>query len=86
MDGSLNLVEIYDWHAECCPEHPVFVYPGENSTVSSLNWGQVTRLVHREALQIQQLLAHLKEGAIDVLPVVAVIANCGELLPGFTKS
>ncbi|KAH6912217.1 hypothetical protein BKA70DRAFT_1535515 [Coprinopsis sp. MPI-PUGE-AT-0042] len=74
LDGSLNLVEIYEWHATHNREHLVFVYPGADGVVQNLNWGHVARMVEHEALRIRHLLCPLVDSAASA--VVAVIANC----------
>ncbi|KAH8099950.1 acetyl-CoA synthetase-like protein [Cristinia sonorae] len=47
LDGSLSIPEIYDWHMENSPNHPLFVYADDDGTEEIILWPDAVRAAHR---------------------------------------
>ncbi|KAL0562977.1 hypothetical protein V5O48_019101, partial [Marasmius crinis-equi] len=73
LDGSLTLLEIYDWHRECSPDHRLFVYPRKDGTVCSLSWRVVVDAVYHGAKLVKQRLSDVK--STEGPPVVAIVSQ-----------
>ncbi|KAJ3522383.1 hypothetical protein NM688_g8882 [Phlebia brevispora] len=72
LDGSLTLPEIYDWHAEHSPEHPLFVYGNEEGPVHTITWAEAVRGIHRAGRIVRDAVIPVHT---DSVPVVAILAN-----------
>lgn len=76
LDGSLALPELYEWHAEHSPDHPLFVFAKEDGSVHKLCWPEVLRAVYT-GVKIIRDRAHWQPGMTKA-PVVAILSNSGE--------
>ncbi|KAL0574371.1 hypothetical protein V5O48_007572 [Marasmius crinis-equi] len=73
LDGSLTLLELYDWHRERSPDHRLFVYPRKDGTVCSLNWRAVVDAMYHGAKLIKERLSGVDSN--DSVPVVAIVSQ-----------
>ena len=78
LDGSLTLPEIWDWHLENSPDHPVFVYREDDGAERTIYMRDAIYAVHRAG---RILLNRLPQSVADNRPVIAILAVTGELLP-----
>ncbi|KII90166.1 hypothetical protein PLICRDRAFT_40364 [Plicaturopsis crispa FD-325 SS-3] len=70
LDGSVTVPEMFDFHLQNSPDHPLFVYhniDGEGAT--TVTWAQATRAVHRAA----NLILALTNGHKDGRKTVAIL-------------
>ncbi len=74
LDGSLTLPEIYDWHAEHSPDHPLFLYGDPEGPVHTITWVEAVRAIHRAGRIVQNAMGPVPSSAV---PVVAILANTG---------
>ena len=78
LDHSLTLPEIYEWHAEHSPQHPLFIYensPGVNKTIL---WSQAGRGIVRASNFVRNRVEGGYEAAASQeAPVVALLATLG---------
>ncbi|KAF4568263.1 putative NRPS-like protein biosynthetic cluster [Pleurotus pulmonarius] len=69
LDGSLTLPEIYDWHLDHSPNHPLFVFRSVNEGLHNIVWSQGVQTVHLAAnFFLDQI------GANDGRTVIAILA------------
>ncbi|KAI0070731.1 acetyl-CoA synthetase-like protein, partial [Panus rudis PR-1116 ss-1] len=47
LDGTMTVPEMYDWHLEHSPDHPLFAYADENEEEHIISWAEGARAVHR---------------------------------------
>ncbi|TCD61564.1 putative NRPS-like protein biosynthetic cluster [Steccherinum ochraceum] len=71
LDGSLTLPEIWDWHLENSPEHPLFVYVDENGTEKSLIFRDAIYAMHRAG---RIMRSRMPESLAETRPLVAILA------------
>ena len=79
LDGTLTIPEMYDWHAEHSPEHPLFIYPDEDGEVKTIKWGAAIRALHRAGRWLNgfvngNIMTNTSDG-----PLIAILANSGEV-------
>ncbi|CAL1710450.1 unnamed protein product [Somion occarium] len=72
LDGSLSLPEIYDWHAENSPNHPLFEFAEDDGTVRTITWKEGVKGVHRAGRYVRNKLTEF--GETEARPVVAILA------------
>lgn len=73
LDGSLLLPEIWDWHFEYSPNHPVFAYTEDDGTEKVLHWREVVPGIHRAGALMRSLLTRSSESR----PIVAILSASG---------
>ncbi|KAF9255732.1 hypothetical protein L218DRAFT_847541, partial [Marasmius fiardii PR-910] len=60
LDGSMNLLDMCDWHYENSPNHPTFIFPRKDGTTRTITWREtasaVYRGVHTLSIQLRLLL------------------------------
>ncbi len=75
LDGSLTLPEIYDWHLEHSPDHPLFVFRAADNELHRIAWSQGVQTVHLAAnFFLDQI------GDNDGHIVIAILAITGKWL------
>ena len=79
VDGSMMVPEMYDWHAKHSPEHPLFVYPGEDGEVKTIKWGAAIRALHRAGRWLNGFVNGNSMTNTSDGPLIAILANSGEL-------
>ncbi|KAF9809322.1 hypothetical protein IEO21_07451 [Rhodonia placenta] len=73
LGGSLTLPELYEWHVEHCPEHPLFVFAQEDGSIRKLCWPEVLRAVYT-GVKIIRDRTHWQAGMTKA-PVVAILSS-----------
>lgn len=76
IDGSLTIPEMYDWHLEKNPDHPVFAFTGA-SGVQELTMSQVVPAAHRAARLVAREAADIDLTGNSRNPLVAIISSTG---------
>ncbi|TCD65683.1 putative NRPS-like protein biosynthetic cluster [Steccherinum ochraceum] len=71
LDGSLTMPEIWDWHLEYSPEHPLFVYSDEDGNERIVKIREAVHGMHRAGWIIR---SRLPESLVDIRPVIAILA------------
>ncbi len=56
LDGSLSVPELYDWHLEHSPNHPLFVFSDEQGIPTTIYWPEAARAVHRAGHLVRSLV------------------------------
>ncbi|KAF4571529.1 putative PKS/NRPS-like protein biosynthetic cluster [Pleurotus pulmonarius] len=69
LDGSLTLPEIYDWHLDHSPNHPLFVFRPASGELRTIPWAQGVKNIHGAANYFN---AHI--GSTSSQAIVAVLA------------
>lgn len=74
LDGSLTLPEIWDWHLEYSPNHPLFVYNEKDGSQTTLYFREAIHAIHRAGWLVR---SRLPEAILDTRPVIAILAMSG---------
>ena len=80
LDGTLTIAEMWDWHTEHSPEHPVFEYSDDDGNVTTIKWPEATRAMHR-AGRLVKSFADAHPSSTDRKPIVAILASTGKCHP-----
>ncbi|EIN04867.1 acetyl-CoA synthetase-like protein [Punctularia strigosozonata HHB-11173 SS5] len=78
LDGTLTILQCYDWHASKSSKHPLFVYAEEDRTTKTLYWPDVVRASHRAGRIIRD---HVDSKSKK--PVIAILAGA-DMITYFT--
>lgn len=73
LDGTLTIPEIYDWHSEHSPAHPLFQYLDDDGSIRTIKWAEAVRAIHRAGRIIQK---DVKNDGSNV-PIVGILASVG---------
>jgi hypothetical protein len=76
-DDSLALPELYDWHSENSPNHPLFVFEDEPKSIRTIFWPEAVRAIHRAAYRVSSAIED--DTSLTRIPVVAILAATGML-------
>jgi hypothetical protein len=79
LDGSLTLPEIYDFHLERSPNHPLFVYADGFGSTRVILWCEAVRGVHQAGRIVRSRLEVEQAVPIGGRPVIAILALAGML-------
>ena len=74
LDGSLTIPELYDWHYDNSPEHPLFIYSDVEGETSTITWSTVVRAVHRVGYLVRDLARDTGSNP-DARQVFAIVAT-----------
>ncbi|KAF7795915.1 hypothetical protein EIP86_007082 [Pleurotus ostreatoroseus] len=77
-DGSLFLHELYDWHYEHSPNHPLFQYATEGGEITTITMSKVAPAIHRAGRYVQSVVS-ARGVNTSKRPVVGVLSASGEL-------
>lgn len=87
LDGSLTLPELYAFHAERSPEHPLFVYADDVDQMHKIHYpeafcamrkaAKITR-EHYDRVEGEYARHGVSDASLDQPPVIGIIANTGE--------
>lgn len=75
LDGSLTVPELYDWHYEHSPHHPLFIYSDEDGSATTIYWPEATKAVHRAGHLVRKYAQ--EKPAPSKRPVFAILAGSG---------
>lgn len=76
VDGTLTIPEMFDWHAEKSPNHPLFVYLDDDGKVKTITWGETIRAAHRAGRLLGRFVEETS-GVAGRKPLIAFLANTG---------
>ena len=85
LDGSLSLPGLCDWQYIHSPNHPVFVYPGNDDVLVTVTWKETVRAIHRFGRLVRSLSQQDMKMPTD-RPVYAILAHVGTWPPIFHTS
>ena len=81
--GSLTMPEIYDWHGENSPTHPLFVYSDDEHKPIVVYWPEGTRAVHKAGQIVRGMAGDT--GPVRAKPqIFAILSSTGEGLFVYT--
>ncbi|KAF9497419.1 acetyl-CoA synthetase-like protein [Pleurotus eryngii] len=88
LNGSLTLPEIYDWHLDHSPNHPLFVFHSADAKLHRISWSQGVQTVHLAAnFFLDQIGTNDGHTAIAVLAITDAfsyfIATMGLMRAGY---
>ncbi|KAK1217855.1 hypothetical protein PQX77_019475 [Marasmius sp. AFHP31] len=77
LDGSLSIAEVYDWHKEHNPNHPIFVYAAglRGGDVTKVTYSQFSDAYHRAGFLLAGVFDIDPYGARDNYPVVGILST-----------
>jgi hypothetical protein len=78
LNGTLTPPELYDFHLQYSPNHPLFVYTKSGSTHTIL-WSKAVRSAHRAGRIVQSRLEDGKTKPPSCRPIVSILALSGML-------
>ena len=76
LDGSLTLPQIYDWHLEHSPKHPILEHVDPDGNVQTVEMAELVYAVHRAARRVQAGVQAQPHNSTK-RPVVSVLAASG---------
>ncbi|KAH7925193.1 acetyl-CoA synthetase-like protein [Leucogyrophana mollusca] len=74
LDGSLTLPEIYDWHYENNPQHPVFLYTRSTGEKCFCPYSEVVPAAHRAGRYVADAAGIDLTADASTFPLVAIFA------------
>ena len=79
LDGNLSIADIYDWHEDHNPNHPIFVYATGilGGDVNRVSYSQFSNAYHRAGFLFAGLFGIDPYGALDHYPVVGILSTAG---------
>lgn len=76
LDGSLLLPEIFDYHAQYSPEHPLFYYVDVDNAPHTIPWAKAVQAFHKAA----QIVRQQANEAVETRPVIGIVASAGQYM------
>lgn len=78
LDGSLTVSEMYDFHYENNPDHPVFVYATpDGNGLTHVTFSEVVPAAHRAARFVADVAGIDLNSELRPRPLVAILASSG---------
>ncbi|KAJ7775604.1 hypothetical protein DFH07DRAFT_1056780 [Mycena maculata] len=77
LDGSCLLPDVIDHHAQHNPDHPLYMYGGEDGVAKTITWSH--------AVKAFRMVAHISRMQVDIaghdqsVPVVAILASTDQI-------
>lgn len=77
LDGSLLSPDIFDWHYEHSPNHPIFHYD-DATVIKTIRWSDFIPAVHRAARFVLNTfnIPHARDASDR--PVIGILTNSGK--------
>ena len=69
--------ELYDWHYEHSPQHPLFVHSDENGKPTTIHWREAVIAIHRAGAIVSAFAQQHPSPGIR-RPIFAILASNGE--------
>lgn len=79
LDGSLTIPEIYDWHLQHTPDHPLFAYVESNGAERVVRWDEGVRASYRAANIFLRNVARSPNVKGGKETVVAILSAAGQV-------
>lgn len=77
LDGSLTLPQIFDFHYENNPDHPLFRYTKSSGENVDVPYSKAIPAAHRAARLIAGLASIDLDADLEAYPTVVILANTG---------
>lgn len=77
LDGSLNLPEICEWNARNNPEHPVFVYAGDDGEEHEILWPGLVSAMLRVSNFVESAISSCHSGHHTIPHTIGILALGG---------
>lgn len=81
LDGSFNIAQMFDYHEEHSPTHPVLTYPvdSEGGKLRTIHWKEAAQAVRRGARIIRDRVdaSGVRESTKWKVPMVAIVSAAG---------
>jgi acyl-CoA synthetase (AMP-forming)/AMP-acid ligase II len=78
-DDSLALPELYDWHSENSPRHPLFVFEDGPGSIRTIFWPEAVRATHTAAYRVSSVIDN-DSSSRGYTPVIAILSATGTSL------
>ncbi|PCH34918.1 NAD(P)-binding protein [Wolfiporia cocos MD-104 SS10] len=82
LDGSLSLVEIYDWHLANNPGHRLFKFAQQDGIIRTICWNEAVRAIYLGAKLVRDHIGRILPE--EEAPVIAIVAPSADAIPYFT--
>jgi hypothetical protein len=80
-DGSLTLVEMFDYNALHSPNHPLFRYENPvDGALKEILWSEAVPAIHKAARLVHAAASGVQPGS---RPVIAILASMGVIRYNF---
>lgn len=80
LDGSLGIPELYDFHYEHNPDHPIFVYAEPDGGLTHIPYAKFIPAAHRAGWYVTKITNFDHSADANVRPCVAILAASGTSL------
>ena len=75
-DDSLTLPELYDWHSEHSPRHPLFVFEDGPGSIRTIFWPEAVGATHTAAYRVSSVIDDDLTPR-GYTPVIAILSATG---------
>jgi hypothetical protein len=75
-DDSLSLPELFDWHLENSPRHPLFMFEDGPGSIRTIFWPEAVRAMHRAAYRVSSTVKD-NASSRSYMPTIAILAATG---------
>ncbi|KAA1475309.1 acetyl-CoA synthetase-like protein [Dentipellis sp. KUC8613] len=84
-DESLALPDLYDWHYENSPQHPLFTYEEAPGKLRTITWAEAVRAIHRSSYDIaSRVPSEVAQAATEGRPIVIATLALTDTITYFT--
>ncbi|KAF9258543.1 acetyl-CoA synthetase-like protein [Marasmius fiardii PR-910] len=80
LDGSMNLLDMCDWHYENSPNHPTFIFPRKDGTTRTITWHETASAVYRGVKLLRDRFGVEQSVSSEEAPVVAIVSHSVETI------
>ncbi|EGO29034.1 hypothetical protein SERLADRAFT_444920 [Serpula lacrymans var. lacrymans S7.9] len=75
LDGSLTITEMYDWHFDHTPNHPIFIFPRTaDGATSTILWPEAVRAIRKAGKITLSRFQEKDTLSSSRIPVIATLA------------
>ena len=85
LDGSLCLSQIYEWHAQNSPTHPVFQYLEDDRSIQTITFRDIFKAINRGGWLLKDAIQKCSP-LEDKRKIIAIVALSGMCLSGISSS
>lgn len=79
LDGTLNVVKMYEWHEQHSPQHPVLKYERvETNDIRTIDFAEAARAMRKIASILARRVAHTRGKTHGKVPLVAILSSAGK--------
>ena len=77
LDGSLTLPELFEWHSQNSPKHPLYVFEDKPGVLRTIFWGEVIHGLNRAARLCAEAIGGETVKDSKNAPVIAILGSLG---------